>query len=496
MKSQPHIILLMADQLRIDCLGAYGSLPVATPNLDELAKQSVVMEYAYCATPLCGPTRTSMYTGKHAHQHGAIVNQPSAHNRAGADHKTLYESLDAGGYGITHVGVQHCRTRPSLEERVPNALIEDERAWQAACPVESDRSHTLPYVPYKVGHDAEGRAVIGEYAPPRRILNPHPLDKFRDVWWADRIEGYIQDMDFDSPQYIEASFWAPHVPLDLPEPYYSMYPPDAIELTETVGRWYPGQPDVLLDRICGQIGRSALRDEYRQVWSAYYGLVTMVDECIGRVIRALKAKGIWESSVVLFTTDHGEMLGEHHLFGKSCFYESACRIPVFIKSPDSQPSRRSDLVSAIDYCATVCDYAGVIPPNGQRGLSLKPLVEDHQSTQRDAIFMEYNGDLCGPDAVSRSIVAWVDGERWKYVYNQDHIDELYNLSEDPNETRSLTNSESIPELCIYRESMKDIPPVTADECAACRPLRDQLRQQLFDWMRETGDAGSLPLTSA
>ncbi len=127
-KGRPHVILLMADHLRRDSLGCYGDRAVAMPNLDRLAEECVIFDHAYCATPLCTPTRVSMYTGKHAHTHGAIVNghhypEEKPFATAGPQHGTLYEALSAAGYGITHVGIQHCQTSPPLEERVPEADI-------------------------------------------------------------------------------------------------------------------------------------------------------------------------------------------------------------------------------------------------------------------------------------------------------------------------------------------------------------------------------------
>ncbi|MDP7133936.1 MAG: sulfatase-like hydrolase/transferase, partial [Planctomycetota bacterium] len=126
--NRPHILLLMADHLRRDCLSAYGSLPVRTPNLDALADESVVFENAYCATPLCTPTRVSMYTGKYPHVHGAVANTLPA-TVTGPEHETLYERLDKTGYGITHVGVHHCRLSPSVEERVPAGIFESMKDW-------------------------------------------------------------------------------------------------------------------------------------------------------------------------------------------------------------------------------------------------------------------------------------------------------------------------------------------------------------------------------
>ncbi len=454
----------MADHLRRDCLSAYGSLPVRTPNLDTLADESVVFENAYCATPLCTPTRVSMYTGKYPHVHGAVANTLPA-TVTGPEHETLYERLDKTGYGITHVGVHHCRLSPSVEERVPAGIFESMKDWAEACPVSSERSFTNSFrFPCNAGFDSDGNPQVKMFPAPRRIRNPYPAEEFLDVWWSHRMEERIQETDFSKPQYLEALFWAPHPPLDVPEPYFSMYPPENIVLPETVGQWHEGQPASLLQQTCGQIGSACTRAEYPEVWSAYFGLVTLVDDCIGRVIDALKKRGVWDDCVVVFVQDHGDMLGEHHLFQKHCHYEPASHLPLLVKTPENHSGRRDDFASAIDYCATICDYAGVEPPAGNQGLSWRPAIEGQHSLDREAVFMEYNGDHGSTLFPSRCIVSRLNGNRWKYIYTKNDIDELYDLDADPNETRSLASS--------------------ADHSA----IRNALRSSLQEWMTQTGDA--------
>jgi len=468
MSTQPHIILLMADHLRRDCLSCYGDLNVRTPNLDALAEESVIFDWAYCATPLCVPTRLSMYTGKWPHTHGAIVNgrvyEPERpYGTAGAEHRTVYEALDQAGYGITHVGVQHCFTDPPLEERVPNAYLGGKEYGEYA------ESRSLRHNP-KAAEErvpnlewCEGRPVAAWRPQARRILYPHPAEDFMDVFWSRLAAERIAELDTSRPQYIEALFWAPHPPLEVPEPYYSMYPPESIELPETVGRWYEGQPGSLLMQSCGQMGLGRTREEYREGWSAYLGLVTMVDDCLGRVIEALKKKGIWDEALVVFTQDHGDLMGCHHLTQKQCCYEEAAHLPLLVKPPGGGTGRRGQLTSAIDFCPTVCDYAGAPAPAGVQGASWRSIIEASDAPWRNATFMEYNGDQGRNNWPMRSVVADIEGERWKYIYTQGDVDELYNMTADPQEMTSLS---TVPE---HQEP------------------RGTLRSQLTAWMRETND---------
>ncbi|MHC5057210.1 MAG: sulfatase family protein [Planctomycetota bacterium] len=472
--TRPHIVFIMADHLRRDCISCYGDVAVRTPNLDELARESVVFDGAYCAAPLCTPTRSSMYTGKWPHTHGAIVNghgfRPGGIVSPG--HGTLYEALDRAGYSITQMGVQHLQTEPKLEQRVPRARIlgrmgYDEYARDRNIRCSPDvEAQAVPNVEFR-----DGRPVVAHRPQARKTLFPHPADDYLDVYWSRRMAAEIAALDPAETQYIEALFWAPHPPLDVPEPYYSMYPEGDIDLPDTVGRWQPGQPATLLFQSCGMMGLGRTREEYREGWSAYMGLVTMVDECIGRVVQALKDRGIWDEALVVFVQDHGDLMGCHHLTQKHCFYEEAAHLPMLVKPPRSAgvaPGRRGGLVSAIDYCPTVCDYAGAEPPEGVQGASWRRLVDDADAPWRDAVFMEYSGDQGRNDMPMRAIVAEADGAVWKYTYTHNDVDELYNLTTDPMEKDSLAQSEGD------------------------RPVLLELRRRLAAWMRDTGDFVGMP----
>ena len=470
MSARPHVVLIMADHLRRDCLSCYGGSQVRTPHLDALAAESVRFDGAYCATPLCVPTRASMYTGKWPHTHGAIVNggmceAEHAYGTVGPEHRSLYEALAAAGYAITNVGVHHCRLDPPIEQRVADARFLGEHQWRAHAEA---RGLKLP--PDEVKHQqvpnlewCDGRPVVARRPQARRSLYPYPAEDFLDVFWSRLAEQQIAALDTSGPQYVETLFWAPHPPLCVPEPYYSMYRPEQIELPETVGRWYSGQPASLLIQSCGQMGAGRTRREYREGWSAYLGLVTMVDECIGRVITALKEKGIWDDALVIFTQDHGDMMGCHHLTQKHCFYEEAAHLPLLVKPPGGAAGRRKQLVSAIGFCPTVCDYAGAEAPQGVQGRSYRGLVERADTEWDDAIFMEYNGDQGRNDMPMRGIVADAGGRRFKYIFTTNDVDELYDLTADPAEKRSLISS---PEH---------------------QQLRLDLRGRLAEWMRRTGD---------
>ncbi len=463
----PHIILLTADQMRFDCLSCYGNLNVRTPHLDALAAESVVFDRAYCATPLCVPTRTCIGTGLWPHSTRAIINSNPAYpreniwGRLGPEYPTFYERLDEAGYAISHVGIQHIHGEPPLEARVPRAHITDSRDHE-------DYMRNLGLSPT---YETDLRVPVPDFdngrlvAKPRwvspRLAAPYPHDPehFKDFWFTRRMEAQIAAGDPSRPNAFIFQGWAPRPPFFVPEPYFSMYRPEEIELPENVGQWYDGMPPTILLGSGGYRGSHMQREDWRPVWAAYFGLVTLADACLGRVIQALKAKGIWDEALVIFTMDHGEAIGSHRMFEKMTMYEESAHVPLFVKPPGGARSgRRKQLVGHADLAPTICDYAGARPLDPCWGESLRPLVDRPDHPGRPAIFCEFNGDQARAYP-QRAIISG----RYKYIHHFCADPELYDLEADPQETRSLAKDPAHQERCR------------------------SLRGELAEWMRATDD---------
>ncbi|MCL2646803.1 MAG: sulfatase-like hydrolase/transferase [Phycisphaerales bacterium] len=473
MTKQPHVVLLMGDQMRFDCLSAYGKLGVKTPNIDALAAESVVFERAYCATPLCVPTRIAIAAGKWPHKTGAIVNgslrpEEKPFGTLLEGDGTYLEQLEKGGYRIQQAGVQHLRTVPAIEKRVPGAEFVYEGDWVKYL---KGRGYELP-------PDDRGRRPCPEWADGQMWMKAfhsatdiqkteYGAEDFMDMWWARQVCERIEKADVSQPRAWIYNGWAPHPPTWVPEPYFSMYDPAKIELPENVGRWYPGQPAFLLHTSTCKAAQLH-REEWRRIWAAYFGLVTLQDACIGRIVQALKERGIWDEALVIFTMDHGENLGAHCLSGKQVMYEESARVPLFIKPPaSSAPGSaggsacagvRQQIANHVDLAATICEYAGVEPPAGQQGRSLKAVVENAGAAWEDATFADYHGEQ-GRSYPTRCIFT----SRYKYIYHFCGPDELYDVVEDPMEMKSLAND------------------------AAFAGVKAKLKGRLARWMKETGD---------
>jgi arylsulfatase A-like enzyme len=199
-------------------------------------------------------------------------------------------------------------------------------------------------------------------------------------------------------------------------------------------------------------------DGWRKTWAAYFGLVTMVDDCMGRVVKTLKERGVWDDTLVVFTMDHGDHLGAHCLSAKNTMYEESARIPLFIKPPGGGTGRRTQIANHVDLAATICEYAGMEAPPGHQGRSLKAAVEDAGTAWEDATFADYHGGQ-GRAYPSRAIFT----SRYKYIYHFCGPDELYDVVADPMEMKSLA---------------KD---------PAFAGVKAELKGRLARWMKETGD---------
>ncbi|MCG3180371.1 MAG: Arylsulfatase [Phycisphaerae bacterium] len=468
---QPHIIVLMADQLRRDVLGCYGGGFGATPNIDALAAESVRFAQHHTNCPLCVPARNSIATGTWPHAHGAIVNawDPAEAPWGTARGQTYYELLAASGYRVVHAGTDHLRSDPPMKDR--HAAIEfiastrQHAAYLAGVGLAelSDAAFRSPTLDY-----AAGRPQVVHYTNANTAPWPHEARHFRDLWYADRVVEAIDAADPGQPLALMAMFWAPHCPLTAPEPYYSLYDPSRLDLPPHVGRWTPGHSPMHLLHIPGHLGATYTPAQWRQAWAVYLGLVRLLDDAIGRVVAALRRRGFWDDAVVIFTTDHGEMLGVHRLWQKMCMYDDAVRIPLLIKPPGKVDqvhfsADRSQLTQHLDLAATICDYAGVAAPDRSVGRSLAPIVRDPAASGHDAVFCEFNGNS-GRSFQQRCVVT----PTHKFIYNHGWSDELYDRAADPGETANLCDA-----------------PAPPPEAAA-------LRARLADWMQRTNDCIEMP----
>jgi arylsulfatase A-like enzyme len=467
MKTKPNVIIIMADQLRFDAIGE------VTPNINRLREESVVFERAYCASPLCVPARGAFFTGKYPNLTGSIINPWEArekqHGTVRSGHNHLYELLEKE-WDSWHTGKQHLFTDPK-----PEADPASRTHWRQ---LEGRYEAFLKEHKKKKpgGPDFQGiipEMAFGRTTRPKRYSIPttgrfaEELDYFFDGFILNDSLEAIRQRDRSKPFLLNAMFLAPHPPLDVPEPWYSQV--KHASLPANVGRWSDNQSPLQLYNLTGAIGVRYTREDWEKIWPVYLGLVALLDHCVGLIIEELKREGLYDNTVIVFTSDHGEMLGSHSLWQKMCMYEESVRTPLYIKFPsDYQPAVKSStaLVSAIDVFPTICDFLGVSAPKDVSGVSLMPIVEG-KSLDRERIFIQFDGN--GARGNFQRCV--VEG-RYKLIvdlFKDETFIELYDVIDDPQEMSNL-----------------------AFDDASQGALTRRLIGHLQDFMRATGDLLEMP----
>lgn len=465
--ARPHVVIIMADQLRYDVLG--GPL---TPNLNQLRDEGVAFTRAYCASPICAPSRGSFFTGRYPNQTGCLLNPWEHQDRAYGQVKhgtpNLYQLLETG-WDSWHTGKQHFFSQDSLDARPasrthwltlekgygPFLKAHGKRppggaAFQAILPEQVGGRTTRPRA-YSI-------PTIGRYEP--------GFDYFFDGYILNTSLDALRRRDRSKPFLLNAMFLAPHPPLDIPEPWFSKV--KTTELPTNVDRWSGNQSPLQLYNITGYFGTRYRRDDWQKIWPVYLGLVNLLDHAVGQLIAELKAQGIYDDTLILFTSDHGEMLGSHRLWQKMCMYEESARVPLFIKFPKRfQPKITTSeaLVSQIDVLPTLCEYLGVAVPAGVEGASLLPLVGGKPGG-RERVFVQYDGN--GARGNFQRCVVEGDDKLIVDFFKDEVFLELYRVGQDPQELTSLAFEK------------QEEPRV--------RALLESLRTH----MRRTGDALTIP----
>jgi len=438
---KPHVIIISADQLRYDVLGKGF-----TPHIDALAQESICFDQAYCACPLCVPARGSLFTGMCPNTTGSLINPwEQADSQAGYVKEgitNLYTIMEQNGWDCIHSGKQHLFTSGTLLEDRPDSktrFLTTEKTYReylrqnnkpmpggprfrSPVPEILSRTHTI--------YTTCSNADTGCYEPGE--------DYYFDGYFAKEAVRGLKERDLSKPVFLSAMFLAPHPPFEIPEPWYSKYQLDDFKLPDNVGVWYPHQSPLQLYNVTGALGGHYRKEEWAESWRVYLGLVSLLDHCVGQIITELKAQNIYNDCLILFTSDHGEMLGSHRLFQKMCMYQESVKVPLYLRLPGSilhQKHRISQTVSHIDVLPTLCHYLGLEPGLETEGISLHGMIDDNGQAFSHPVFIQYDGNSC-LSGFQRCVI---DGAQKLImdVFQNEIFFELYNTDMDPEETVNL-----------------------------------------------------------
>ncbi|MFI2856582.1 sulfatase [Paenibacillus sp. JSM ZJ436] len=390
---KPNVVIIMADQLRYDLLGEH------TPNINQIASESVVFNRAYCASPICVPARGAFFTGKYPNETGCLINgwEPleRQHGQVQEGIENLYTLMEEV-WDSWHTGKQHLHTKDqfdlkpesqtkweSLERRYDQYLKEHGKRKPGG-------KKFTALIPEMVGGTT---TKLRRYSIPTVGCYEEGFDYFYDGFITKCSLEALQNRDRTRPFLLNAMFLAPHPPLEIPDPWYSKF--QNVELPYNVGRWSANQSPLQMYNLTGVLGSRYTREDWSEIWPVYTGLVSLLDDCVGTIIAELKRQNLYDNTLILFTSDHGEMLGSHGLWQKMCMYEESVRTPLFIKFPTSyQPGIKSSdaLVSSVDVLPTLCEFLGLNTPDDLSGHSLMSIIEGHQADIREEVVIQYDGN--------------------------------------------------------------------------------------------------------
>ena len=411
----------MADQLAPAWLRAYGGSLAQTPNLDRLAAGATVFERAYCPFPLCAPSRAAMLTGQLASSVGVYDNGAELP----ATTPTLAHALRLGGYHTAVAGKMHFVGPDQLhgfEQRLTTDIYPADFDWTPDWQRSLDRP--LPWY-----HTMESVLDPGVCAAAMQT----DYDQEVSFHAARKLFGLARHRP-DQPFLLFASFTNPHDPWEVPERFWRRYRRERIP-APSVPAMALADADPHSRRLramCG-VDRVQLTDaQIRRARHAYLAAVSYLDERVGEVLDALHESGLAQRTVVLFCSDHGEMLGERGLWYKMSFYEQSARVPLIVRVPGGDPRRVAEPVSLLDVVPTLLELAGVGPCDRSAGASLAAVVTAGAPAPSRPVVCEYHAEgVQAPAAMIR------DG-RFKLIRSLQDPDLLYDLEADPLELTDLS----------------------------------------------------------
>jgi arylsulfatase A-like enzyme len=485
--SRPNLLFIYTDEQAAGTLAAYGNPRIETPNLDRLASESVVFDQAYVTQPVCTPSRSSLLTGLWPHTNGCTENNVPLRPET----PCLPEMLPGGEYLAGHFGKWHLGdelfAQHGFEEWVS---IED--TYNEYFTPGRDREATSSYHDFLI---AEGLTPQkgGRFGRAEAARLPERLGK---PAFLAREAGEFIRRHRDEPFVLYVNFLEPHMPFFGPRD--DQHDASAIPLPANFGAELgEGQP--LKARLLAEhyrrrgFGGQPLVTEadWRRMICNYWGLCSLVDTHVGTILEALDANGLRENTVVVFTSDHGDMMGSHRLLAKCVMFQEAVRVPMMVRLPGGRGAGRiTGPFSQIDVVPTLLDLLGAPVPGDLPGRSRRALLEAGTGTLDEPVFVEWNGpnnglgdDVSGAVQIPDWMTELADPERiraatadpvrtaisaggWKLNCSPLGEHELYDLGADPGETRN-----------VFEEA---------------KPRARELRAELAAWQARTADAVELP----
>ena len=481
-----NLLFILTDQQRWDSLPCYGLDFVHTPNLDRLANEGVVFENCIVPSPVCVPCRAAILSGQYPTTTGVLGNGHWLRE----DVPTWPAILAETGRRTAAIGKMHF------------SPWDAPGGFQERITAEDKRHIYLPdhHVQYLKAHGIDRphpTANPGYYENLGASIFPHPKHLHIDAFVGNQAAQWIEE-NGDQPFATWVSFPGPHDPYDPPEELADMY--DDVEIPLPVGSAdeLATKPPAQRDRGRGSLKNSMFRLDYSKAtvehylkWRRhYYANITLIDEGVGKILAALESSGVLEDTLIIFTSDHGDALGDHGMPFKGFFYECMSHVPLIIRGPGVPAGERaSSLVSTLDLVPLFYNACGARPPDTLQGEDVRPIFDDTSTKIRSEVFSEIGGRMM------------VRTEEHKYAHYTDGSAELYDLETDPNELINLAGNTN------YSETENHLKSLLLEHCIQnhtqqSKPLnqpqywhRTAMERQYAHQLESGGDTRYKPLFS-
>ncbi len=472
-----NLIFLYTDEQRYDTLAVYGNHLIEMPNLNRFAESAAVFDQAYVTQPVCTPSRSSLLTGQWPHTNGLTANNVPLKTETRCLPEMISPEYKTAHFGKWHLGDEIWAQHGFREWRA----IEDQ--YSSHYSEGRDRNELSHYSKWL--RDKHGMVPGGGMSYfSREAVTRLPEKCSKPAYLAEEACRFL-DENKNGPFILYVNFLEPHMPfsgprddqydpenIPLPENYEAV--PDSTHHPRTRANWEKWKKSIPTER------------KLRELIARYWGLCSQVDTHAGRILDKLRELGLEDNTIVVYTSDHGDMMGSHQLVAKTVQYQEAVRVPLLIRLPGQKEGFRiNGPVSQIDIVPTLLELMGEKVPEDCQGKSLRDILVDRKENLEQDIFVEWNGDngasedirldgnsAPGRDTLKKAIndrirtVITADG--WRFSCSPMGFHELFKLTEDPGEKHNLAQDEKY------------------------RPLMRELRKKIISWQRETGDNADLP----
>jgi arylsulfatase A-like enzyme len=433
--ARPNILFIMVDEMRWDALHCAGHPVVDTPNLDRLAKQGMRFENSYTVAPVCSPARTAVFTGRYAQVAGVTTNAVPANNGE------IFLPSILGHYGY------HTAIAGKLHYAPKRFAFGFQQFWSFTNEGPTPELGYMAYLKKKHGSPAKWPIVPGTCPWPDDPLGrdvgvfKYPEQDFETEWITDRSIDYLRSRkDNPQPWFLFSSYLKPHSPSVEPKRYLEKYDPNSIPV--------PKLPANVHELRAAQKGPQAKRkfieDErmMRVMSAAYYGAIAHIDDQVGKLLNELERLGMADNTQVLFTADHGNMLGDHGRWFKGVMYEGSSHVPLIWRGPKGASENNgrveTKIVENIDLLPTIMDSVGLPVPDRVQGRSFLKLARG-----KDALWK----DLC----FSQLATGMIRTPEWKLIDNSHNLSgtfEMYDMRNDPKEQRNLIDEPKLRDQVV------------------------------------------------